>query len=440
MTLRDVALAIFGAGLQAGHVGSLLERSVRLEGSRLDIGPAAFDLTRIRRLLVLGAGKASGAMAQVLEEILDDRIAQGLVVVNDGHTARTRRIRLVEAGHPLPDARGLRAARELMELARDAREDDLAVMLISGGGSALTPAPVPPITLAEKQALTRLLLEAGATINELNAVRKHCSQLKGGQLAKAAAPAPVLSLILSDVIGDPLDVIASGPTAPDQTTYGEALAVLDRFGLRGRVPASVQIHLERGARGEIPETPKATDPIFRRVTNHVIGNNRVVVEAAEAKARQLGFNIHVLTRSLHGEARETARQFTDLARQIRSVGRPVPPPACVIAGGETTVTVRGRGKGGRCQEFCLAGALGLEGMENVLILAAGSDGSDGPTDAAGAVADGQTVRRGREMGLDPLASLEENDSYHFFFTLGELVTTGPTNTNLQDLYLLLVGG
>ncbi|MEK7880135.1 MAG: glycerate kinase [candidate division NC10 bacterium] len=439
MTLRDVALAIFGAGLQAGHAGSLLERSVRLEGSRLDIGPAAFDLARIRRLLVLGAGKASGAMAQVLEEILDDRIAQGLVVVNDGHTARTRRIRLVEAGHPFPDARGLRAARELMELARDAREDDLAVMLISGGGSALTPAPVPPITLAEKQALTRLLLEAGATINELNAVRKHCSQIKGGQLAKAAAPAPVLSLILSDVIGDQLDVIASGPTAPDETTYAEALAVLDRFGLTGRVPASVQIHLERGARGEIPETPRATDPIFRRVTNHVIGNNRVVVEAAEAKARQLGFNIHLLTRSLHGEARETARQFTDLARQIRSVGRPVPPPACVIAGGETTVTVRGRGKGGRCQEFCLAGALGLEGMENVLILAAGSDGSDGPTDAAGAVADGQTVRRGREMGLDPLASLEENDSYHFFSTLGELVTTGPTNTNLQDLYLLLVG-
>jgi hydroxypyruvate reductase len=378
-------------------------------------------------------------MAQALEEILGDRVAQGLVVVNDGYTARTRRIRLVEAGHPLPDARGLRAARGLLELARGAREDDLVVVLLSGGGSALTPAPVPPITLAEKQTLTRQLLEAGATINELNAIRKHCSQLKGGQLAKAAAPAPVISLVLSDVIGDPLDVIASGPTAPDGTTYAEALAILDRFGLREKIPASVRNRLEQGARGELPETPKAADPVFRLVTNHVIGNNQVVVEAALAEAQALGFNTHLLTRSLQGEAREAVRQFADLTRQIRTNGRPVPPPACVIAGGETTVRVRGKGKGGRCQEFCLAGALHLEGTQDVVILAAGTDGSDGPTDAAGALADGQTVGRGREMGLDASASLEANDSYRFFSALGDLVTTGPTNTNLLDLYLLLVG-
>ena len=439
MNLKDAGLAIFKAGLEAGHVRSLLRRALPLDGSRLSIGPTAFDLARIRRLVVLGAGKASGAMAQVLEEILDDWIVQGLVVVNDGYGVRTERIRLVEAGHPLPDARGLQAARGLLKLARDARADDLVITLVSGGGSALTPAPVPPITLGDKQALTHELLLAGATINELNAVRKHCSQLKGGQLAKAAAPAPVLSLILSDVIGDPLDVIASGPTAPDETTYAEALAILDQFGLRGRVPASVQIHLERGARGEIPETPKPADPIFRRVTNHVIGNNHVVVEAAEVKARQLGFNTHLLSRSFQGEAREMARQFADLVREIRAHGSPVPPPACVIAGGETTVTVRGKGKGGRCQEFCLASALSLEGMRDVVVLAAGTDGSDGPTDAAGAFADGQTVGRGRERRLDASASLEENDSHRFFSSVGDLVITGPTNTNLLDLYLLLVG-
>ncbi|MFQ5830338.1 MAG: glycerate kinase [Candidatus Methylomirabilia bacterium] len=439
MSLREAALSIFHASLAAGHVGSLLGRTVSLAGARLSLGPRTFDLTRIRRVLVLGAGKASGAMAQRLEEVLDDRIARGLVVVKDGYTAPTRRTRLVEAGHPIPDRRGLRAASDLLELARDAQEGDLVVVLISGGGSALTPAPAPPITLAEKQALTRQLLAAGASINELNAVRKHCSRLKGGQLAKAAFPAFVVSLILSDVIGDPLDVIASGPTSPDETTYAEALAILDRYQLRNQIPVAVRDHLERGARGGIPETPKARDPIFGRVTNVVIGNNRLVVDEAQARARALGFNTHLLTDALQGESRDVARQLVSLAREIRSQGKPVAPPACLIAGGETTVTVRGRGMGGRCQEFCLASALGVEGMPDVVILAAGTDGTDGPTDAAGALADGQTVGRGKEIGRDARASLEDNDSYHFFSALGALVSTGPTNTNLLDLYLLLVG-
>jgi hydroxypyruvate reductase len=439
VTLRDAGLAIWEAGLKAGQVRPLLRQALRFDGTRLSVGPAALDLSAIGRLLVLGAGKAGGAMAQALEEILGDRIAQGLVVVNDGHTSSTRRIRLVEAGHPLPDARGLSAARELLGLAGEAGANDLVVTLISGGGSALTPAPVPPITLAEKRALTRQLLDAGATIGELNAVRKHCSRFKGGQLAKTAAPAPVLSLILSDVVGDHLDVIASGPTAPDETTYAQALAILGRFELQDRVPSSVRNHLENGARGEIPETPKATHPIFRRVVNHIIGNNVVVLNAAEVKARQLGFTPYLLTRSLQGEAREAARQFADLARQIRTSGRPVSAPACVIAGGETTVRVRGAGKGGRCQEFCLAGALHLAGTRDVVLLAAGTDGSDGPTDAAGALADGLSVKRGEELGLDPAARLEENDSYRFFAALGDLVTTGPTHTNLLDLSLLLVG-
>jgi hydroxypyruvate reductase len=438
VTLKDAGLAIFEAGLRAGHVRPLLHQALRFDGSRLGVGSTDFDLDRLRRLIVLGAGKAAGAMAQVLEEILDDRIAQGLVVVKDGRSTRTRRIRLVEAGHPLPDARGLQAAQELLRLAHDAREDDLVLVLISGGASALTPAPVPGITLADKQLLTRQLLDAGATINELNAVRKHCSLLKGGQLAKVAAPAPVISLILSDVIGDHLDVIASGPTAPDKTTYREALAVLDRLGLRDRVPTRVRGHLEQGVRGEIPENPKPTDPIFRKVTNHIIGNNSLVVEAALAEAGALGFNTYLLTRSLEGEARDAAQQFADLAREIRSQRALVSPPACVIAGGETTVRVKGRGRGGRCQEFCLAGALYIDGIQDVLILAGGTDGSDGPTEAAGAVADGLTARRGRAMGLDASSSLEENDSHRFFSGLGDLLTTGPTNTNLLDLYLLLV--
>ncbi|MBI4240969.1 MAG: glycerate kinase [Candidatus Rokubacteria bacterium] len=439
MTLRDAALAIFQAALESGHVRSLLQRAVCLDGSRLAAGSAAFDLAGIRRLLVLGAGKASGAMAQSLEEMLGDRIAEGLVVVKDGYRAPTKRVRLLEAAHPIPDERGARAARELLALARNARADDLVVVLISGGGSALTPAPVPPITLAEKRALTEQFLAAGATVSELNVVRKHCSQFKGGQLAKAAAPAPVVSLILSDVIGDAPDVVASGPTAPDETTFADALAVVERFGLRDRIPTSVVRRLEQGARGEISETPKPRDPLFDRVTNHIIGNNRMVVEAAETRARQLGFNTHLRTRALQGEAQEVARQFADLARGIRMNGKPVSPPACVIAGGETTVTVRGRGKGGRCQEFCLAGALGLHGMPDVFVLAAGTDGSDGPTDAAGATADGETVSRAARRGLDASAGLAENDSFGFFSALGDLVITGPTNTNLLDLYLLLVG-
>jgi hydroxypyruvate reductase len=299
---------------------------------------------------------------------------------------------------------------------------------------------VPPITLADKQTLTRLLLATGANINQLNALRKHCSLLKGGQLARAAAPARVHALLLSDVIGDPLDVIASGPTTPDVSTFAEALAILDRFELRSRTPAAIVERLERGARGEIPETPKPEDPVFRRVTNAVIGNNLLVVEAAAERARTLGYAPHVLTRALEGEARDAARRLVGLAREIQAGRGPVAPPACLIAGGETTVTVRGTGSGGRCQEWALAAALELDGVAGIVALAAGTDGSDGPTDAAGAVADGATVKRARERGDDPRARLARNDSNPVFAALGDLLVTGPTNTNLLDLYLLLVEG
>jgi hydroxypyruvate reductase len=375
-----------------------------------------------------------------VEHALGAGVSAGVVAVKDGYLASTRRIRLREAGHPVPDERGLRAAEEVLALARSATDADLVLVLLSGGGSALLPAPVPPITLAEKQALTRLLLSAGADIRQLNAVRKHCSRIKGGQLALAASPGRVHALLLSDVIGDPLDVIASGPTAPDPSTFAQAVETLVRFDLLARVPRPVLERLERGARGEIQETPKPGDPLFRRVENVVIGNNRLVVEAAVERARALGLNPHLLTRSLEGEARDIGRRLASQARDIREGRGPVRPPACLIAGGETTVTVKGTGRGGRCQELALAWALDAQGLDNVVLLAAGTDGTDGPTTAAGAMADGGTVGRALALGVDPSAHLADNDSHAVFAALGDLVLTGPTNTNLLDLHLVIVGG
>ena len=415
MTSRDAVRVIWEAALAAGDVTPLVRAHLHLDRDHA-------------RVFLLGAGKASGAMAAAAEQALGDRIAGGFVVVKDGYGARLTRVEMAEAGHPVPDARGLAASRRLLEIARGAREDDLVLFLVSGGGSALTPAPAPPITLAEKQELTRLLLASGATIGELNAVRKHLSLFKGGQLARAAWPALVLTLALSDVIGDPLDVIASGPTAPDPTTFAEALEVLARRGVSARVPDSIRRRLEAGRAGETEETPKPGDRLFDRVRNVVIGNNALVTDAAAATARRLGYRTDVMTRELQGEAREVARDFVARARRLT-------PPACLIAGGETTVTVRGGGKGGRCQEFALAAALELAPSDRITILAAGTDGTDGPTEAAGAIVDGSCVARGASAGADAGRALGDNDAYAFLRTSGDLVMSGPTRTNLLDLYL-----
>jgi hydroxypyruvate reductase len=427
MTPREAAAAIWQAALDAGAVEPLVRRAFRREGARLVAGARTWDLAGVRRVVVLGCGKAGAAMARAVEGILGDHVTEGFVIVKDGYTGPTRRIGLAEAGHPVPDARGQRAAQRLLGLARSAGAEDLVVVLISGGGSALTPAPAPPITLEEKQATTRRLLEAGATINELNAVRKHLSLLKGGQLARAAMPAEVLTLVLSDVIGDPLDVIASGPTAPDPTTFEDALGVLASRGLRDGVPPSIVAHLDAGRRGEIAETPKPGDPLFDRVTNLVIGNNALVVDAAAARARQLGYEPQVLTRELQGEARELAYGLVARARRL-------PAATCLIAGGETTVTVRGRGRGGRCQEFALAAALALRPGEDLVVLAGGTDGTDGPTDAAGAVVDATTAAA---RAHDAQRALADNDAYSYLDAVGDLLVTGPTHTNLLDIYLLL---
>lgn len=430
MNPRDALLDVWRAALAAGDPAPLMRASLGLADGTLTAGPFRLPLGDIRRVLVLGCGKAGGAMAQAAESILGDRITEGFVVVKDGYVKPTTTIRLAEARHPVPDARGQAAVHQLLTTAEGAGADDLVVLLVSGGGSALTPAPAPPITLEEKQTVTRLLLAAGATIGEINAVRKHLSRFKGGQLARAAAPARVITLALSDVIDDPLDVIASGPTAPDPTTFADAVAVLQRRGVFDTTPASVRARLAAGTRGEIPETPKPADPLFDRVANVIIGNNALITGAAVERATALGLRVEFLTRALEGEARDVARQLVARARGMA-------PGTCLIAGGETTVTVRGGGSGGRCQEFALAAAIEMAGARDLVALAAGTDGTDGPTDAAGGVVDGNTVSRGVAKGLDARRVLADNDAGRFLAATGDLVVTGPTNTNLLDLYLVV---
>jgi hydroxypyruvate reductase len=416
--------------LAAAEPGRLLRAALSVENGLLRAGPFTVELATLARLLVLGCGKAGGAMAQATEAILGDRITDGFAVVKDGYVRPTTRIQLAEARHPVPDARGEAAASRLLAMASAAAERDLILFLVSGGGSALTPAPAPPVTLEEKQAVTRALLGAGAPIGELNAVRKHLSRIKGGQLARAASPAHVVTLALSDVIGDPLDVIASGPTAPDPTTFDQALEIIERRIGIDAAPHSVVERLRAGTRGAIAETPKPGDPLFERVANVVIGNNDVVADAAIRAATRLGWRPQLVTCALEGEARDAA---VTLVREARSTA----PGTCLLASGETTVTVRGRGRGGRCQEFALAAAVEIRGTPDIVVLAAGTDGTDGPTDAAGAIVDGDTVMRARANGVDPSRALANNDAYTVLRVTGDLLITGPTNTNLLDLYLVL---
>jgi hydroxypyruvate reductase len=424
MTLRRHALAIFRASLAAADPAAAVARYL-----------ARRNFARYRRIYVLGAGKAGAAMARAAERVLGRQIAAGLVNVKYGHTAALRRIELNECGHPIPDEAGARGAARIAGLAASAGAGDLVLCLISGGASALLPLPAEGITLEEKQATTRQLLVCGANIHEINALRKHISRIKGGQLARLAAPAAVEALLLSDVIGDNLDVIGSGPTAPDASTFADVAAILARYGIRDRIPATVGDRIERGLRGEIPETPKPADPLFARVRNTVIGSNRLALEVAARAARALGYRTLILASEIQGETREIARMHAAIAAEIRRTGHPVKPPACIITGGETTVTIRGQGLGGRNQEFVLAAAIDIAGLDRVVVFSAGTDGSDGPTDAAGAIADGRTLAR----KPDALRFLDSNDSYHYFAPLGDLIKTGPTNTNVMDIRVILVG-
>ncbi|MBI3997912.1 MAG: glycerate kinase [Armatimonadetes bacterium] len=437
-TLRRHAVQILGAGVAAADPGTGVHRAVRLQGDRLVVNGRAYDLAT-GRVFVVGAGKASARMAAALEEILGDRLTSGAVITKYGYGWSLRRIMLIEAGHPLPDAAGHGGARRIAEIADAAASDDLIFVVISGGGSALLPMPAGGITLEEKTAATDLLLRSGATISEVNAVRKHLSRIKGGQLARLAAPARVVTLILSDVLGNPLDAIASGPTVPDPTTFADALAIVDRFVLRGHLPASVLGHLEQGAAGLIPETPKPGDPVFAGVQTVIVGDITVAAAAAVERAQALGYRTRLHETNAQGEAREVGARFGTMVRDARASAPPEALPLCLVMGGETTVTVRGTGRGGRNQELALAAAGPIAGLPQTLAAAFGTDGTDGPTDAAGAVADGATLARARARGLDPDEALRTNDAYPFFAALDDLIITGPTHTNVDDLWLGLMG-
>ncbi len=436
--MRRDARAIFLAGVEAVDPSQSVRRSLRREDDFIEVAGAWYDLRRYHNIYVVGAGKASAKMAAAVEELLGDRIHSGFIITKDGHLFPTKRIQVIEAGHPLPDKRGAAGVGQIVELLNSASADDLVFVLISGGGSALLPCPADGIALEDEQDTTRLLLGCGATIQEINAIRKHLSKVKGGRLAQLAHPATVISLILSDVVGDPLENIASGPTVPDTSTFSDSLRIIDRYHLTPKISPAIRNFLERGSRGELEETPKASSSIFGNVQNVIIGNNHLALGGAKGEAEALGYRTLLLSSFISGEAKTVAEVHAAVAEEIIATGNPVGRPACVISGGETTVTIHGEGTGGRNQEFALAAAKAIDGMENVVILSGGTDGTDGPTDAAGAIVDGGTVQRGKNAGLDAADHLDRNDSYHFLQLTGDLLITGPTLTNVMDLRLVLV--
>ncbi len=436
--LRSDAVAIFKAGLKAVDPVNAVKNRLKREGEILRLEGSEYNLAEYKNIYVIGMGKAAAAMASAVEDILGGLITAGVVNVKYGHSVPLQIIKVNEAGHPVPDEKGLRGTQEIVDLLKNSARDDLIICLISGGGSALLPLPAADITLEDKQELTSALLSCGATIHEINALRKQISGVKGGRLAKLAYPSTMISLILSDVIGDNLDVIASGPTVPDTHSFHDCLEIVNKYGLKEQAHGAVIEYIEKGCRGGHEETPKPEDPAFERTQNVIIGSNIEAVRAASEKAGGLGYNSLILSTFIHGETEEVAKVHTAIAEEILSSGNPVKRPACIISGGETTVTIEGTGKGGRNQEFVLAAAIHIEGLNDVVILSGGTDGTDGPTDAAGAVADGSTVSRAHDLGLDPYAFLCNNDSYNFFTQLGDLLITGPTHTNVMDVRVLLV--
>jgi len=441
--LRLTARKIFQAGLsavdpyKAVHNRLVVKNDMLILGGELRKG-REYDLRRFRRVFVLGAGKASVPMAVACEEILQKRISKGVVVTRYGYSGPLKYIMALEAGHPVPDKAGLQAAQKILTLLKGSEADDLIIFLTSGGCSALSPLPVPPITLSEKKRLTNLLLKSGATIKEINAVRKHISMTKGGGLAKQAHPSTVINLILSDVVGDDLDVIGSGPFVPDSSTFQKAWDVLEKYNLKAGLPESIIKHLRAGLEGKVQETSKPGQPCFYKVYNLIIGGNLVALKAAENKANSLGFKTLILSSQIQGEAGELAKFYAAIAKEILRSGHPSSPPLCILAGGEPTVTVRGKGLGGRNTELALSFAIEIQGLNGITFLSGGTDGTDGPTDAAGAIVSGSTYRKALKKGLKPEIYLTHNDSYTLFKETGGLVITGPTKTNVMDIHIMLI--
>jgi hydroxypyruvate reductase len=429
--------AVLAAALAAVEPGEAVHRALSRDADGFRVGANTYNLNRFRRVLVVGAGKASAPMAAAVEQVIGDRArVEGSVTVRYGHAAATRNVRIREAGHPVPDMAGVEATQAIVELLETTEQRDLVICVISGGGSALLTLPADDISLEDMQRTTDALLRSGATINQINVVRKHLDAVKGGGLARLAAPAQLLTLVLSDVVGNPLDAIASGPTVADTSTFADASRVFDEYALWPGLPEAVAARIRRGCAGEIADTPKPGDALFGEAQTVIVGSNLLACEAAARAASEAGFHTLVLTTFVEGEAREAGRVLAGVLREVDASRHPLARPACIVAGGETTVTIRGQGQGGRNQELALSAAFSLRGLERVLLASIGTDGSDGPTDAAGAWVDGTTLARAADLSLDPAASLAANDSYTFFDKLGTLIRTGPTQTNVNDLYLL----
>ena len=441
--MKRMAKAIFSKALSAVDPSKILKERIRIERDHLSIkmegdSEKVFDLKAFHKIFLVGTGKASNSMAQAIEELFGDRMTKGVITTKYGHLLPLKKIQTIEAGHPIPDRKGYEGAKKIQRLLKESGPNDLVIFLLSGGGSALLPFPADGIELKEKQEVTQLLLDSGADIKEINTIRKHISRMKGGWLSKWAYPSTVIAFILSDVVGDQLDVIGSGPTVPDPSTFEEAWEILKKYDLLNEMAPSIQKHLRLGKEGKVEETPKPGEVVFERVYNILIGSNILALREARKEAESLGFNTVILSSSIQGETREASRFHTAMAKEVLSSGNPIPRPACILSGGETTVTIKGSGLGGRNQEFVLAGALEISGIEKVVLLSGGTDGTDGPTDAAGALADHTTVQRAKTMGLNPKAHLDNNDAYPFFQKLGDLLITGPTHTNVMDVRILLV--
>jgi glycerate-2-kinase len=436
---RRLALESLEYAINAVDPKKVIAAKITLKEDILQVEACSFDLSKFKNIYVVGGGKASGSMAEALEEILGNWITLGVVNVPYGCASKTSRITLHQARHPIPDEAGVEGSRQMLELAQKADADDLVICLVSGGGSSLMPYPRGGITIEDKQNLTSTLLKSGATINEVNAVRKHLSMFKGGWLAKNAYPATVLNLILSDVVGDPLDVIASGPTVADSTTFADAKGVLQRYCLWADVLESIKQVIGDGEKGLIEETPKANDIAFTKVHNVVLGSNRTASLAACRYLKSMGLNTLLLTCTMEGEAKTAGVLLSSIANEIFASGNPLAAPVAVIAGGETTVKVTGKGLGGRNQELALSAAIKLTSVHSgVVVASVGTDGVDGPTDAAGAIADSSSIKRAGDYGLNPHKFLSDNNSYSFFQPLGDLVFTGQTGTNVNDISLIIV--
>jgi glycerate 2-kinase len=436
--MRKDAAEIFYKALHAVQPDDAIRRHCKYDDKTLFIGNREYHLPRYKNVFVVGAGKAGAPMAAAIEDLIGESVTEGIVTVKYGHCSDLSRIKLIEAAHPLPDENGRHAASVIYNLAEQAGEDDLVLCLISGGGSALMPFPYDGLTLEDKQDTVKALLSCGASIHEINTIRKHISKIKGGQLARAAYPATLVTLILSDVVGDDLDIIASGPTVPDKSSFADCQNILHRHNLSGGIPKRILKHIELGISGLIPETPKSADPAFNKTHNLIIGSNIESLFAAKEEAEHLGYHVLLLSSMIEGETRYVAQVHAAIAKEIIKTGNPLSKPACILSGGETTVSISGNGLGGRNQEFALSASIDIAGNKNIVILSGGTDGTDGPTDAAGAFSDTHTVKRAEKMNLDPYHFLLNNDSYHFFQKLGDLFITGPTQTNVMDLRIVLV--